>query len=39
MAPEAELKTFEPHDPDEAGCLIEIAEANWATPAQSEGQA
>ena len=29
LAPEARLETFEPHDPDRAGCLIEVVGAGW----------
>lgn len=30
LAPEARLATFEPHDPERAGCLIEVVGADWS---------
>jgi len=37
LAPEARLVTFEPHDPDLAGCLVEIAATRWSeSPAGSD---
>jgi predicted ArsR family transcriptional regulator len=32
LAPGARLVTFEPHDPDLAGCLVEVAGAGWPDP-------
>jgi predicted ArsR family transcriptional regulator len=32
LAPGARLVTFEPHDPDLAGCLVEVADAGWSDP-------
>jgi predicted ArsR family transcriptional regulator len=29
MTPDARLNRFEPHDPEQAGCLIEVTEAGW----------
>lgn len=29
LAPEARVATFEPHDPDRAGCLVEVVGAGW----------
>jgi predicted ArsR family transcriptional regulator len=33
LAPQASLSRFEPHDPDQAGCLIEVTGAGWTEPA------
>lgn len=30
LAPEARLSIFEPHDPEQAGCLIEVVGADWS---------
>ena len=32
VAPDARLVTFEPHDPDLAGCLVEVAAGGWPDP-------
>ena len=32
LVPRASLTRFEPHDPDEAGCLIEVTGAGWTKP-------
>jgi predicted ArsR family transcriptional regulator len=29
LAPGAKLSTFEPHDPDRAGCLVEVVDTSW----------
>ena len=29
VAPRSRLAAFEPHDPDQAGCLVEVAGAEW----------
>lgn len=29
LAPGAELETFQPHDPDRAGCLLEVTGGSW----------
>lgn len=29
LAPEARLATFEPHDPERAGCLVEVVGTTW----------
>jgi len=33
LAPHASLSRFEPHDPDQGGCLIEVTGAGWTEPA------
>jgi predicted ArsR family transcriptional regulator len=32
LSPDARLRTFEPHDPVEAGCLIEVVNPAWTEP-------
>jgi predicted ArsR family transcriptional regulator len=32
LAPEGNLTRFEPHDPDRAGCLVEVTGSGWARP-------
>ncbi len=39
IAPESRLSGFEPHDPDTAGCLVEVTGADWASAANGEHQA
>ena len=36
LAPEARMAAFEPHDPDVAGCLVEVAGAEWTDPNRAE---
>ena len=33
LTPQASLSRFEPHDPDQAGCLIEVTGAGWTESA------
>lgn len=37
LSPEARLTGFEPHDPVEAGCLIEVVNPAWAPEADAAG--
>jgi predicted ArsR family transcriptional regulator len=32
LAPKARLRRFEPHDPDRAGCLVDVAGGGWPGP-------
>jgi len=34
--PQAKLMRFEPHDPEHAGCLVEVAGGSWPRPDASE---
>lgn len=34
--PQAKLMRFEPHDPERAGCLVEVAGGSWPRPDASE---
>ncbi|MGH2973897.1 MAG: helix-turn-helix transcriptional regulator [Solirubrobacterales bacterium] len=36
LDPEAKLTRFEPHDPERAGCLVEVAGGSWDAPSQSK---
>lgn len=34
LAPSATLSTFEPHDPEQAGCLVGVTGTGWSDPAE-----
>ncbi len=36
LDPKAKLARFEPHDPERAGCLVEVAGGSWNAPSQSK---
>jgi predicted ArsR family transcriptional regulator len=38
LEPKAELKRFEPHEPEHAGCLVEVVGGSWPGPPSSLGK-